>query len=200
MEIFELYIYAKLMSSLQQQNIYFHRIVFSIHELDEVIFVETAKKWIDIVLGRICVALFTLLVILVSWQVITRLILHNPSLITEDLAKYSFVWLVLFGGALVFGERGHLAVVIVKEKLPRKLRIGAEILIELVTAFFAITVLTIGGMLATEIAWNQLSAALQIPIGYMYISMPISSFFILFYCVYNIYDVIKKRNNIELLN
>lgn len=158
------------------------------------------KKWVDTVLGWICVVLFGLLVILVSWQVFTRLVLSNPSVFSEELAKYTFVWLVLFGGALVFGERGHLAVVIVKEKFPRKLRIGTEILIELITCFFTIFVLLLGGIFATQIAWNQLSAAIQLPVGYMYIAMPLSSAFILFYCVFNIIDVIKKRDNIELLN
>lgn len=160
----------------------------------------TVKKWVDFVLRQICVVLFGLLVILVVWQVFTRLVLNNPSAVTEELAKYTFVWVVLFGGALVFGERGHLAVEFIKIKLPRKLRIGVEILIEIFTAVFTITVLLIGGYYATQIAWNQLSAALQIPVGYMYMAMPISSFFIIFYSIYNIYDVIKKRNNIELLN
>lgn len=161
---------------------------------------EIIKKWVDTILGWICVFLFGLLVILVSWQVFTRLVLNNPSAFSEELAKYTFVWVVLFGGALVFGERGHLAVVFVKERLPRKLRIGTEILIELITAFFTIFVLLAGGTLATQIAWHQLSAALQVPVGYMYMAMPVSSIFILFYCVFNIYDIIKKRNNIELLN
>lgn len=159
---------------------------------------ETAKKFLDKILSTFCVILFGFMTILVVWQVFTRLILNDPSVISEELAKFMFVWVVLFGGAYVFGERGHLAVVFVKEKFHGRIRVGLEIIIELITAFFSIFVLLIGGYLASQIAWNQLSAALQIPVGYMYAAMPISAIFILFYCSYNIWDTIKNKQNYDV--
>lgn len=145
------------------------------------------KKIIDTVLSAICVVLFGFLVLLVTWQVFTRFVLNDPSVISEELAKYCFVWLVLFGSALVFGEKGHMSIDFIKDKFPDSLKKITEIFIELVVMAFAYLVLIQGGLKATNIAWNQISASLGVPVGYLYAALPISGAFIFFYCVYNIY-------------
>ncbi|SER51628.1 TRAP-type C4-dicarboxylate transport system, small permease component [Gracilibacillus ureilyticus] len=154
---------------------------------------EFAKKQLDNALSTICIGLFGFLVILVTWQVITRFVLNNPSVFSEELAKYCFVWIVLIGSAIVFGEKGHMAVEMVKEQFPKKIRIITEVIIEMINAVFALFVLLIGGIAAVEIAWNQANATLQIPVGYLYAVMPISGLCIMFYCVYNIYQLISNR-------
>ena len=68
------------------------------------------KNALDRILTWACVALFAVLVLDVSWQVFARQVLNSPSGWSEELAKYLFIWLGLFGAALVFGERGHIAV------------------------------------------------------------------------------------------
>lgn len=160
---------------------------------------EAIKKILDKILAAICIGLFGFLVLLVTWQVFTRFILNNPSVISEELAKYCFTWLVLFGAAFVFGERGHMAVEFIKDRFPQKLRLVAEVSIEVITILFAIAVLLIGGYFAAEIAWNQLSASLQIPVGYLYAGIPISGLFIVFYCIYNITHILKNNKSIEQL-
>ncbi|GLO67489.1 MULTISPECIES: TRAP transporter small permease [Oceanobacillus] len=160
---------------------------------------EAVKKALDKTLAVICIGLFGFLVLLVTWQVFTRFILNNPSVFSEELAKYCFVWLVLFGAAFVFGERGHMAVEFIKNKFPTKVKLMIEILIEVITILFALTVLLIGGYLAVDVAWNQLSASLQIPVGYLYAGIPISGLFIVFYCIYNITNIIKNNKTIEQL-
>ncbi|MFD1413346.1 TRAP transporter small permease [Oceanobacillus jeddahense] len=149
------------------------------------------KKALDKILAIVCTSLFAFLVVLVTWQVFTRFVLNNPSVISEELAGYCFVWLVLFGAALVFGEKGHMAVEFIKESFPEKMKIFVEILIEAIIIAFITLALIIGGYLITDIAWNQLSASLQIPVGYLYLGLPLSGIFTIFYCVYNIINVIK---------
>ncbi|GAB3063760.1 TRAP transporter small permease [Virgibacillus ainsalahensis] len=160
---------------------------------------EAIKKTLDKILAAICVSLFGFLVVLVTWQVFTRFILNDPSAVTEELAKYCFVWLVLFGAAFVFGERGHMAVEFIKDSFPRKVKLVVGILIEIVIIVFAILVLLVGGYLGTEIAWNQLSASLQIPVGYLYAALPLSGVFTIFYCIYNITRILKNNKSIEQL-
>lgn len=155
------------------------------------------KKILDRVLEAICVALFGFLVLLVTWQVITRFIFNDPSVISEELAKYCFVWLVLFGSAFVFGENGHMAIEFVRDKFPEKLKMGVEILIELIVIVFTALVLVKGGYSATSLAWNQLSAALQVPVGYLYAALPVSGIIIIYYCIYNIYLIITKQKPLE---
>lgn len=155
------------------------------------------KKYLDKLLGSFCIMLFAFLVLLVTWQVFTRFVLNNPSVISEELAKYCFVWLVLFGSAFVFGERGHMAIEFLKDKLPEKIKSVVEIFIELVIIVFATLVLIKGGFDATSMTMGQLSAALQIPIGYLYAALPTSGVIIVFYCVNNIFENVGKLKSVQ---
>lgn len=152
-----------------------------------------AKNMLDKVLGALCIGLFGFLVLLVTWQVVTRFVFNDPSVISEELAKYCFVWLVLFGAAYVFGEKGHMAIEFINDKFPGHTKTGADVLIEIVIILFAALVLVVGGFKTTSLAWTQLSAALQIPVGYLYAAMPVSGIFIIFYCVHNIYQILLKQ-------
>ncbi|MCM3390179.1 TRAP transporter small permease [Ureibacillus chungkukjangi] len=158
---------------------------------------ETIKKVLDKILSTICVVLFGALVLLVTWQVFTRFVLNNPSAFSEELAKYCFVWLVLFGAAFVFGENGHMRIEFIQEAFPKKIKMVTQIFIELSIIFFSALVLLSGGMTITKLAWTQLSAALQIPVGYLYAAMPICGVFIIFYCIYNIYTIAKNKKPLE---
>lgn len=155
------------------------------------------KNVLDKILGTFCIILFSFLVLLVTWQVFTRFVLDEPSMVSEELAKYCFVWLSLFGAAFVFGENGHMAIEFVKEKFPAKIKMSVDVLIELVIIAFASLVLIKGGFAATSLAWTQMSAALQIPVGYLYAALPISGVFIVYYCLNNIYLVLKKEKPLE---
>lgn len=155
------------------------------------------KKGLDKVLGVLCIVLFAFLVLLVTWQVITRFVFNDPSVFSEELAKYCFVWLVLFGSAYVFGENGHMSIEFIKDKFPAKLKMSVEVFIELVIIAFAAAVLVKGGYTVTVLAWTQLSASLQIPVGYLYAAMPISGVCIIFYCLYNIFLIFQKKKPLE---
>lgn len=155
------------------------------------------KKILDKILGTFCIVLFGFLVLLVTWQVFTRFVLDEPSMISEELAKYCFVWLSLFGAAFVFGENGHMAIEFVKDKFPKKMKMGVEIVIELIVIAFAALVLVKGGMTATSLAWTQMSGALQVPVGYLYLALPISGMFVVYYCINNIYTIVKAKKPLE---
>jgi TRAP-type C4-dicarboxylate transport system permease small subunit len=68
------------------------------------------KQALDRVLAAASIVLFVLLVVIVAWQVVTRQIIKDPSAWSEEAARYTFVWLGFFATALVFSERGHIAV------------------------------------------------------------------------------------------
>src|SRR5690625_4172736 len=108
-------------------------------------------------LGRVlavaCVALFAILVLTVSWQVFTRQVLGDPSTWSEELARYVFVWLGLFAAALVFSERGHIAVDFVVQNLSPRVQRSIAIVVQLAIIGFALVVLVWGGLVASVAAW-----------------------------------------------
>ena len=154
---------------------------------------HAVKTTLDTVLAGICVLLFAVLVLTVSWQVFTRQVLDDPSTWSEALAKYLFVWLGLFGAALVFSERGHIAVDLVVRTLPDGSRRMVALLVQLMIVVFAVAVLVWGGSRLTVLAWSQNLPGLGIPLGPMYLVMPITGLIITFYAVHHTVSVLRRE-------
>lgn len=151
----------------------------------------TVKKSLDKLLAVACVALFAVLVATVVWQVITRQILQSPSAWTSELAQYLFVWLGLFGTALVFAERGHIAVDFVVRKLPRKMERGLAVFVQAVIAAFAGIILVWGGYRVSVQSWTQALTGLPVNVGPLYLVMPITGAVIMFYALYHAVMILR---------
>jgi len=152
------------------------------------------KSVLDFLLKWILVTIMAVMTINVLWQVFTRFILQNPSSYTEELARYSLVWLGVLGASYVAGQKLHLAIDLLLIKLKGKSKSYLEIFIQTCIFIFALVVMLIGGfrLVTITLTLNQISAALQIPLGYVYLVLPISGFIIMFYSVYYIVEELKK--------
>ncbi|MCK0110642.1 TRAP transporter small permease [Ornithinimicrobium sp. F0845] len=152
---------------------------------------EPVKRGLDKVLQWASVILFALLVVVVVWQVFTRQVLDSPSAWTEEMARYTFVWVGLFATALVFSERGHIAVDFVVKKLSPSRQKAVAVFVQLAIIFFAVVVLVYGGIRAASGAWNQSLSALPTQVGVMYLAMPICGAMITFYAIYHLQAVLR---------
>ncbi|SPT69479.1 2,3-diketo-L-gulonate TRAP transporter small permease protein YiaM [Anaerobiospirillum thomasii] len=154
-------------------------------------FIITIKKLLDNFLKFMCIFLCGAMVVLVSWQVISRFVLQDPSAISEELANICFVWTALLGAALLYGERGHMAISFIPEKLgPVKQHI-LFIISEIFTMAMACWILTYGGMNIAMNAMSQTNAAmLWLKIGQIYSVVPLVGVCIVFYSIYNILESI----------
>ena len=102
---------------------------------------HTIRKWLDKIVGTICIFLFALMVVVGSYQIITRFIFNNPSTISEELLTYSFAWMAMFATAYVFGKRDHMRMTFVVDKLAPAQRKVLEIVLEVLVIAFAAIVL-----------------------------------------------------------
>ena len=153
---------------------------------------ETLRKRLDKVLEFICCTLLALMTILVTWQVVSRYVLNNPSTVTEELVLFSFVWMGLLGGAYLFGKNEHMAMTFLFDKLSEKNQIKVIIFFELVIMAFAVFILVFGGWNMSKLSMGQLSSSLQIPMGYIYLALPLSGITTMIYNALNISDIIKE--------
>lgn len=142
-------------------------------------------------LAAVSVTLFALLVATVTWQVISRQVLNNPSTWSEELAKILFVWLSFLGSAFLFGERGHIAVDFLARQLSAVGQRAAQVFVQLMILIFALMGLIWGGALAASIAWNQNLTALPFTIGWVYTVIPIAGVFIAIFAVMDIIGVVN---------
>ena len=153
---------------------------------------ETLRKGLDKVLEFICCTLLALMTILVTWQVVSRYVLNNPSTITEELVLFSCVWMGLLGGAYLFGKNEHMAMTFLFDKLSEKNQIKVRIFFELVIMAFAVFILVFGGYNMSKLSMGQLSSSLQIPMGYVYLALPLSGITTVIYNILNISDIVKE--------
>ena len=136
--------------------------------------VTTFETWLKRVLSVICVVLFALLVALVSWQVFTRLVLGDPSIWTEELARYTFVWVSLIGIALAVSEKADVVMEFVVERLPKAVQRITDVLAYLATLAFVLYAMVYGGLDQTIQAWGQRNPVLPLTQGQLYLSIPLS--------------------------
>ncbi len=144
------------------------------------------RGYVDRILFGTLATIMAVLVLAVLWQVFTRFVLRDPSSYTEELARYLMIWLGLLGAGYAAGQRLHLSIDLFRRS--RKV----EIAIEACTLCFAILALIIGGsrLVWTMLYLGQTSAALQIPLGFVYVAVPISGVLIAFYACAHILQVL----------
>lgn len=137
----------------------------------------------------------SILVIDVLWQVFSRFILKSPSSFTDELAGFLLIWVGLLGAAYVAGRNEHLAIDLLIQKSPPKRKKKLLFIIQVLIAAFAISVLVIGGvwLVYSRFLLQVKSAALSIPLGYVYLVLPLSGLLILYYSVDNMINQNKKQ-------
>ncbi len=152
------------------------------------------RERIDKILGWVLIILLGILVINVLWQVFSRYLLKSPSSFTDELARYLLIWVGILGASYAAGKKLHLAIDIIPSKLKPDKRIILDRFIYFLVGLFAMLVMVIGGLRLVYITLHleQTSPALKLPIGYVYLVIPISGLLIVYYCFS---DIIKKEKS-----
>lgn len=132
------------------------------------------------VLKVLCIVLFSVLVLVVVWQVFTRQVLGAPSPWTTVTAQYMFVWLSLFAATLVFGERGHIAVDFLALRAPDVARHVLIVLVQGCTLAFAVLVMVWGGIRGMSMSWDQVIPGFPFTVGLMYLALPATGLMVAF--------------------
>ena len=155
------------------------------------------RKGMNAVVSTICIILFAVMVVVGTYQIITRFVFNNPSTISEELLTYTFAWMAIFSSAYVFGKRDHMRMTFVADKLPKEQRKILEIIIELLIIAFAVIVLVYGGFTIMGLTMTQKTASLGVMMGVIYAVVPICGILIAIYGVLNVIDLCAGYKNTE---
>jgi TRAP-type C4-dicarboxylate transport system permease small subunit len=152
---------------------------------------KAAMIIVDRLLIAALAALMCGMVVAVTWQVLSRYLFVVPAAWTEELARFLLIWIGTLGAAYAYGNGSHLGL----DLLPSRLK-GANrtILIQLthfVCMLFAATVLVVGGGSLVAMTWElkQYSAAIGLPIAYVYAVIPASGLLI---CLFSLVKVLAQ--------
>ena len=152
---------------------------------------HTFQNKLNRVLELMLIVLMTVLVLDVLWQVFSRYLLSSPSSFTDELAGFLLIWVGVLGAAYVAGRKEHLAIDILIQRSPPARQRKLLFLIHALIFLFALSVMVVGGayLVYTRFELQVKSAALQLPLGYVYIVLPISGLIIMYYEVLHILNL-----------
>ncbi|WP_299550817.1 TRAP transporter small permease [Seonamhaeicola sp.] len=141
------------------------------------------------------IVIFALLVFDVLFQVFSRYVLKGSFTWTEELARFSLIWMSILGAAYLNAKREHLSMDFLYQKFSDATKKKVSIIIEILIFLFALIVMVIGGsnLVYTTLHLGQLSGTLRIPLGYIYAILPFSGLLIMWFSIYHISRIYKNQ-------
>ncbi|MBS6739019.1 MAG: TRAP transporter small permease [Enterobacteriaceae bacterium] len=158
------------------------------------------KLAVDRTIAAFSIMVMSVLVICVVWQVFSRYVLNQPSTSTDELARFLMIWVGLLGAAYTVGTQRHLSIDLLSMALQPRKQALLTIVVNLLIFLFSGGVIVTGGMklIGKTLATNQVSAAMQIPMGYVYLILPLTGIVMMFYALWFInVGMDKLKNPIE---
>ena len=147
----------------------------------------------DKLLWLYCAAglIFLGLVVLTTFlQVATRYFLETSLSWTEEGARYSFIWMSMMGASLATRHGSNAAIDIIGDFLRGKAKAAHSILVQS-SIIWAAAVIGVYGVSMAEVMMVRNSAALGIPMGYVYIAIPVGCAGIVVQCLANLAEMGK---------
>lgn len=167
--------------------------------------VATIRKWMDRIIMGACCVLFALMVVIGTYQIVTRYFFNAPSTFSEELLTYSFTWMALLASAYVFGKRDHMRMGFLADKITGKGKRILDICIEVLIMAFSMLALVWGGFSIMQLSMQQKTASLGVPMGVIYTVLPIAGVAIVIYSILNIIELthgkdLKDHDGLEEVN
>jgi TRAP-type C4-dicarboxylate transport system permease small subunit len=123
---------------------------------------------------------------------------------TEEVVRYSIVWLVFLGGSIAARRGAHIAMDIVVVYLPSRAKLFLMGIATAITCVFTL-IMTYYGVLLTWSIWSyrQLSPAAEIPMALPFAAIPVGCalmtirFFVTTLAYFRGVDPFQKRAHLE---
>ena len=112
--------------------------------------------------------------ILVALTVIYRYFLLQPISWGEEMARFMFIALSMFGAAIAVKDRSHFMITILTARFPASVRAWLELAIALGTSGLLCIVIN-KGLSLTLLNRNQESPALGVPMSIPYAAIPLGA-------------------------
>ena len=135
-------------------------------------------------------------VLIISWQVLARYLpgMRVPRW-TEETSLILMVWLSLLGSGLAIRAGEHLSVDVVTRLLPARVQRFLTYAVWALVAGFGVYLVWYGAELSSR-TMSQTFSATKLPIGWMYVGIPLGGVLIAFYALRNAF-LFRAENAVE---
>lgn len=136
------------------------------------------------------VLLLSIMLFSVLWGVGTRYVLEDQSSWTDELARFMLIWVSIVGATYISGQNKHITIDLLPKNLSRQTKLKLDILASSIIIVFVIAIFIIGGTRYVYVSFRlgQTSASLGIPMGYVYLILPVCGCIITFFKTMTIMD------------
>jgi TRAP-type C4-dicarboxylate transport system permease small subunit len=146
----------------------------------------------------LCGVTFSIFIVVTMLQVIFRFVLDFSLSWTEELARYAFIYMVYFSVSLAVVRNRHVRVEIIDIVLPQKFKNYFYTFTDIVTClFFGLVGWKSIEVMLDYLHINQITPALLLPLGWVYIIIPLGFFLTAFRIVQTIYRRFASKNREE---
>jgi len=121
---------------------------------------------------------------------------------SEELACFLLIWVSLLGGAVAFGTKSHLGVDFFVGKLDPAAQKVMAMVVHCIVLFFAIAIFIWGGsqVVASSFQMEQISPALHLKMGYVYLVLPLAGIFMTIFTLENLVETLAAKPELEEIN
>ena len=134
--------------------------------------------WIDRGVEYAVAAIFAAMCAVGLLQVFNRFVLNRSLSWSEEFQIYCHVWIVFLAIPIAYRHGAHMSVEAFRARLPRRLGIAFDYLIELLWIWFAVALAWLAWRVS-EVAKLQSSPGLDLPMNWVYYSMVVGGAYLL---------------------
>lgn len=152
------------------------------------------SKKLNWFLEWLVVGLITIMLVSVLWGVCSRYLLADQSSWTDELARYMLIWVSIFGAVYISGKNAHITIDLLPKSLSISTKLKLDVIVQLTIILFTAAIFIIGGGRYVYVSFKleQTSAALGLPIGFVYLVLPISGLMIIYFKAVQMRHTLQK--------
>jgi TRAP-type C4-dicarboxylate transport system permease small subunit len=138
---------------------------------------------------------FSIMVILIFGQIIFRYVLFRPIPWAEEAARFFFVWATFLGASVAVKNRAHINVSFFVDKVSENYKKYEKplILSIYIICIIFLSIIVIYGLRISCLVTKQTSPALQLPMVYPYLAIPIGIFMMVINFIAILLEEIEKK-------
>lgn len=139
---------------------------------------EYLAKLVELVM----IVLTAMMVVLVSYQVFERYVLHYTPPWSEELSVYLMIWFGIIGMAAGVRRNSHIALHYFADHMPKSVQ-HVLTFVKYVLILIYTAVLTVQGINMVQLTMSQKSPAIGLPVGFVYLALPVSTVLMMLFAV-----------------
>ncbi|MBV7395938.1 TRAP transporter small permease [Mameliella sediminis] len=145
--------------------------------------------YVELAFKLVGVALFTIMISVVFYEVMMRYIFNAPTFWAEPLARSAMIWMVFLGLAIGIRQKDNICVDFIADRFHGGFRVIAALVRLALVIIFAGILVIYGAQMAT-LGLKKNTIGLNIPLGYIQAVAPIAGFGMLLFSI----ELLIKRD------